>query len=42
MNLIDHGMTVQEAIDAPRVSVTRAFGGGRIIPRVRFAARPIS
>jgi gamma-glutamyltranspeptidase/glutathione hydrolase len=24
MNLIDHGMTVQEAIDAPRVSVTSA------------------
>ena len=27
LNLIDHGMTIQEAIDAPRISVTSASGG---------------
>ena len=27
LNLIDHGMTIQEAIDAPRISVTSATGG---------------
>jgi len=27
LNLIDHGMTIQEAIDAPRISVTAASGG---------------
>lgn len=26
LNLIDHGMTIQEAIDAPRISVTSAGG----------------
>lgn len=26
LNLIDHGMTIQEAIDAPRISVTSATG----------------
>jgi gamma-glutamyltranspeptidase/glutathione hydrolase len=27
LNLIDHGMTIQEAIDAPRISVTATSGG---------------
>ena len=26
LNLIDHGMTIQEAINAPRISVTSAGG----------------
>jgi len=26
LNLIDHGMTIQQAIDAPRLSATSAFG----------------
>lgn len=26
LNLIDHGMTIQQAIDAPRLSVTSALG----------------
>jgi gamma-glutamyltranspeptidase/glutathione hydrolase len=28
LNLLDHGMTIQEAIDAPRISVTNAAGTG--------------
>lgn len=27
LNLVDHGMTMQQAIDAPRLSVTHATGG---------------
>ena len=29
LNLLDHGMSVQDAIDAPRISVTAAGGAGR-------------
>jgi gamma-glutamyltranspeptidase/glutathione hydrolase len=41
LNLIDHGMSLQQAIDAPRLSVTRAGGqisceGGASFMRPRF------
>ncbi len=29
LNLVDHGMTIQEAIDAPRITVYSASGGSR-------------
>ena len=32
MNLIDHGMSIQDAIDAPRISVTAASGGTSMEP----------
>jgi len=32
MNLIDHGMAIQPAIDAPRISVTAASGGTSMEP----------
>lgn len=43
LNLVDHGMTLQQAIDAPRVSVTHAAGevsceGGRTFMRPRIPA----
>jgi gamma-glutamyltranspeptidase/glutathione hydrolase len=34
-NLIDHGMTVQDAINAPRVSVTSAGGAATMEPGFR-------
>jgi len=42
LNLIDHGMTMQQAIDAPRLSVTHATGkvnceGGQDFMRPRFS-----
>ncbi|MET0442390.1 MAG: gamma-glutamyltransferase [Casimicrobiaceae bacterium] len=40
MNLIDHGMSVQEAIDAPRVSVTATGSGVSVEPG--FPAETIS
>lgn len=46
LNLIDHGMTMQQAIDAPRLSVTHAIGrlhceGGRpfMQPRIGIATQ---
>jgi gamma-glutamyltranspeptidase/glutathione hydrolase len=41
LNIVDHGMTMQQAIDAPRLSVTHAAGkvsceGGRDFMRPRF------
>jgi gamma-glutamyltranspeptidase/glutathione hydrolase len=38
LNLIDHGMTVQDAIDAPRISVTSAAPNVSIEPAVGQAA----
>jgi gamma-glutamyltranspeptidase/glutathione hydrolase len=32
MNLIDHGMSIQDAIDVPRISVTAASGGTSMEP----------
>ncbi|MEP7283891.1 MAG: gamma-glutamyltransferase [Rubrivivax sp.] len=43
LNLIDHGMSLQDAIDAPRLSVTSANGGISIdngAPDSRFAGFP--
>ena len=43
LNLIDHGMTIQDAIDAPRLSVTAANGGIAIdsgAPGSRFTGFP--
>lgn len=43
LNLIDHGMTIQDAIDAPRLSVTAANGGIAIdngAPGSRFEGFP--
>ena len=42
LNLIDHGMTMQQAIDAPRLSVTHAAGrigceGGQAFMQPRFS-----
>ena len=42
LNLIDHGMTLQQAIDAPRLSVTNATGkvsceGGQAFMQPRFS-----
>ena len=42
LNLIDHGMTLQQAIDAPRISVTQAAGpvsceGGQDFMQPRFS-----
>lgn len=39
LNLIDHGMTIQEAIDAPRISVTSATGS--VSREAGFAAAAI-
>jgi len=43
LNLIDHGMTIQDAIDAPRLSVTAANGGVSIdngAPGSKFTGFP--
>ncbi len=42
LNLVDHGMSLQQAINAPRLSVTRASGqisceGGAVFMQPRFS-----
>lgn len=40
LNLIDHGMTIQQAIDAPRISVTSA--AGTVSREARFSSEAIA
>ena len=42
LNLIDHGMTMQQAIDAPRLSVTHAAGTGQLRRRRRRSCSRVS